>query len=301
VGLARLLRGNQGAAIENIALWHERDISHSSVERVIFPDSFLALDHMLRRFTRIVADMVVYPDRMLRNLELSRGVVFSGTVLLALASRGVSRELAYEWVQRNAMRSFDEGVDFKALLLADADMRELAKEELALLRPRLDPAEALLKLLLIPRDPNDDKDVIVEVRAGAGGDEAGLFAAEVLRLYIRYAERRGWRVELMDTSAGSLGGIHLDPFTYHTSLDGLEMDATFRVGGIARPRARSIRGAGFPGVSRLAQGGGGERRDGRHTRRQQGAWRAPLLHPHRAALAARGLSAISSELGRMVG
>jgi len=92
-------------------------------------------------------------------------------------------------------------------LLADADMRELAKEELALLRPRLEPAEAQLKLYLIPRDPNDDKDVIVEVRAGAGGDEAGLFAAELLRLYMRYAERRGWRVELMDTSAGALGGI----------------------------------------------------------------------------------------------
>ena len=87
VGLARVLRGNLGAAIENIALWHERDISHSSVERIIFPDSFIGLDHMLRRFTRIVADMVVYPDRMRRNLELSRGVVFSGSVLLELASR----------------------------------------------------------------------------------------------------------------------------------------------------------------------------------------------------------------------
>jgi adenylosuccinate lyase len=122
VGLARLLRGNLGAAIENIALWHERDISHSSVERIIFPDSFLALDHMLRRFTRIVADMVVYPDRMLRNLEMSRGVVFSGSVLLELAARGVSREVAYDWVQRNAMRSFREELDFRALLRQDADL-----------------------------------------------------------------------------------------------------------------------------------------------------------------------------------
>ena len=122
VGLARLLRGNLGAAIENIALWHERDISHSSVERIIFPDSFLALDHMLRRFTRIVADMVVHPDRMLRNLEISRGVVFSGSVLLELAARGVSRELAYDWVQRNAMRSFREGLDFRGLLRQDADL-----------------------------------------------------------------------------------------------------------------------------------------------------------------------------------
>ena len=122
VGLARLLRANAGAAFENNALWHERDISHSSVERVIVPDSFIVLDHMLRRFTRIVAGMVVYPDRMKENLERSRGVVFSGTVLLELARRGVSREQAYEWVQRNAMRAFHEQRDFKQLLLADPDV-----------------------------------------------------------------------------------------------------------------------------------------------------------------------------------
>ena len=122
VGLARLLRGNAMAAMENNALWHERDISHSSVERVILPDSFIALDHMLRRFTRIVRGMVVYPERMRENLERSRGVVFSGTVLLELARRGISREQAFEWVQRNAMRSFHEKRDFKSLLLADADV-----------------------------------------------------------------------------------------------------------------------------------------------------------------------------------
>ena len=122
VGLARLLRANAGAAFENNALWHERDISHSSVERVILPDSFIALDHMLRRFTRIVSGMVVYPERMRENLERSRGVVFSGTVLLELAQRGVSREHAYEWVQRNAMRAFHEQRDFKTLLLADPDV-----------------------------------------------------------------------------------------------------------------------------------------------------------------------------------
>jgi adenylosuccinate lyase len=122
VGLARLLRANAHAALENVALWHERDISHSSVERVILPDSFIALDHMLRRFTRIVRGMVVHADRMRDNLERSRGVVFSGSVLLALASKGVSRELAYEWVQRSAMRSFAEARDFKALLLADRDV-----------------------------------------------------------------------------------------------------------------------------------------------------------------------------------
>jgi adenylosuccinate lyase len=124
-GLARLVRANAMAALENIALWHERDISHSSVERVILPDSFIALDHMLRRFTRIVSGMVVYPERMLENLNRSRGVVFSGTVLLELARRGISREQAYEWVQRNAMRSFHEQKDFKSLLLADTDLMKV--------------------------------------------------------------------------------------------------------------------------------------------------------------------------------
>ncbi|MGE5357933.1 MAG: adenylosuccinate lyase, partial [Bacteroidales bacterium] len=121
-GLARLLRGNLTAALENVALWHERDISHSSVERIILPDSFIVLDHMLRRFTKIAAGMVVYPDRMRQNLERSRGVVFSGSVLLALASKGVSREQAYQWVQRNAMRSFHDARDFKQLLVEDPEV-----------------------------------------------------------------------------------------------------------------------------------------------------------------------------------
>ena len=128
-GLARLIRANAMAAMENVALWHERDISHSSVERVILPDSFIAVDHMLRRFTRIVGGMVVYPDRMLENLRRSRGVVFSGTVLLELAKRGISREQAYEWVQRNAMRSFHEQRDFKQLLLEDADVMTVMGRE----------------------------------------------------------------------------------------------------------------------------------------------------------------------------
>ena len=128
VGLARLVRGNCHAAFENIALWHERDISHSSVERVILPDSFIALDHMLRRFTSIVRGMVVHADRMRENLNRSRGVVFSGSLLLALAGKGVSREQAYEWVQRNA---FDDQRDFKALVSADADItRTLAPAEI---------------------------------------------------------------------------------------------------------------------------------------------------------------------------
>jgi len=127
VGLARLLRGNAVAGFENNALWHERDISHSSVERVILPDGFIALDHMLRRFTRIVSGMVVYPERMRENMDRSRGVVFSGTVLLELAQRGVSREQSYEWVQRNAMRAFHEQRNFKELLLADADVGRVLK------------------------------------------------------------------------------------------------------------------------------------------------------------------------------
>jgi peptide chain release factor 1 len=133
----------------------------------------------------------------------------------AVASSGerykkVSKERASLEPTVEALRAWQkltqEIADNEAML-ADSDMRELAKEELATLRPRLDSTEEQLKVLLIPRDPNDDKDVIVEVRAGAGGDEAGLFAAELLRLYIRYAERRGWKVELLDTSAGAVGGI----------------------------------------------------------------------------------------------
>jgi len=130
-GLARLVRGNLVVALENVALWHERDISHSSVERVILPDSFAALDHMLRRFTRIVKGMVVHPERMRENLERSGGRIFSGTILLELARRGVSREQAYEWVQRNAMRALEEGRPFKELLQGDADLgRVLSREEI---------------------------------------------------------------------------------------------------------------------------------------------------------------------------
>jgi adenylosuccinate lyase len=125
VGLARLVRGNCQAAFENVALWHERDISHSSVERVILPDSFIALDHMLRRFTRIVRGMVVYPERMRANLDRSRGVVFSGSLLLELAKKGASREQAYEWVQQDAVRSTVDQRDFKSLVLADARIMDL--------------------------------------------------------------------------------------------------------------------------------------------------------------------------------
>ncbi|MBI3265185.1 MAG: adenylosuccinate lyase [Acidobacteria bacterium] len=128
-GLARLVRAHAMVAFENVALWHERDISHSSVERIILPDSFIALDHMLRRFTRIARGMVVHPDRMLDNLRRSRGVVFSGTVLLELAAKGLARERAYDIVQRNAMRSFDERLEFKNLLLQDSDLRGVLSAE----------------------------------------------------------------------------------------------------------------------------------------------------------------------------
>jgi adenylosuccinate lyase len=153
-GLARLVRANAVAALENVALWHERDISHSSVERVILPDSFIALDHMLRRFTRIVRGMVVYPERMSENLNRSRGVIFSGTVLLELARRGISREQAYEWVQRNAMRAFHEQKDFKALLLADPDlMRVLSPAEVEKtfdLRDQLRNVDAIFDRVFAP-------------------------------------------------------------------------------------------------------------------------------------------------------
>src|SRR5947208_7322695 len=132
VGLARLIRANAQAAFENVALWHERDISHSSVERVILPDSFIALDHMLRRFTRIVRGMAVHVERMRENLNRSRGVVFSGAILLELARKGVSREQAYEWVQRNAMLSFAEQRDFRTLVESDVDIsRVLSKSDIA--------------------------------------------------------------------------------------------------------------------------------------------------------------------------
>ncbi|HEX7779799.1 MAG TPA: hypothetical protein VF424_11190, partial [Vicinamibacterales bacterium] len=131
-GLARLVRANAMAALENVALWHERDISHSSVERVIIPDSFIVLDHMLRRFAQIVSGLVVHADRMRENLEWSRGVTYSGQVLLELARRGVSREQAYEWVQRNAMRSFHEQRDFQALVAADREVAaRLSRDDIA--------------------------------------------------------------------------------------------------------------------------------------------------------------------------
>src|ERR671931_802675 len=129
-GMARLLRGYAVTGLENVALWHERDISHSSAERVVLPDASTALDYMLAKAASLVETLVVYPERMLENLNATRGLVFSGQLLLALTRAGVSRARAYEWVQRNAMKAWDEGGDFRAHVLADADIaKRLAREE----------------------------------------------------------------------------------------------------------------------------------------------------------------------------
>lgn len=122
-GLARVLRGNALAAMENVALWHERDITHSSVERVVIPDSTILLDYMLAKFTDIIAGLNVYPENMRRNLEATHGLVFSQRVLLALVNKGMLRETAYAWVQRNALLAWKNRTPLKELLLADPDIK----------------------------------------------------------------------------------------------------------------------------------------------------------------------------------
>jgi adenylosuccinate lyase len=124
-GLARVLRANAVVGLENVVLWHERDISHSSAERVVLPDSTIALDYMLDRVVWLADGLAVDPERMLRNLEASHGLVFSGRALLALVEAGASREEAYEIVQRNALRAWDEETSFRALLEADPDAMAL--------------------------------------------------------------------------------------------------------------------------------------------------------------------------------
>ncbi|HEY1512752.1 MAG TPA: adenylosuccinate lyase [Gaiellaceae bacterium] len=121
-GLARVVRGTAVVGLENVPLWHERDISHSSAERIVIPDAFLALDYMLDRFRWIVDGLVVYPERMLRNLWASHGLFFSHRLLLALVERGLDRAAAYRLVQRNAMRAWDEERDFGELVRADAEL-----------------------------------------------------------------------------------------------------------------------------------------------------------------------------------
>ena len=131
-GMARLVRGNALAAMENVALWHERDISHSSVERVIIPDSTTAVDYMLFKFINIMENLLVYPENMKRNVERTHGLIFSQRVMLALVDKGLSRELAYELVQRNAMPSWRTGEPFQDLLNKDEEVvKALSKEEIA--------------------------------------------------------------------------------------------------------------------------------------------------------------------------
>jgi adenylosuccinate lyase len=127
-GLARLARANALAALENVVLWHERDISHSSVERVIIPDTFLVLDHMLHRFSHIVRGMTVDEARMRRNLELGRGLVFSGQLLLELTARGMRREDAYRVVQGHAMEAWRSEGDFRQRIRDDPEIRKVIEE-----------------------------------------------------------------------------------------------------------------------------------------------------------------------------
>ena len=130
-GLARLVRTNALAAVENVALWHERDISHSSVERVILPDSTILVDYMLHRMTGIIDGLQVYPERMKENMERSYGLMFSQRVLLSLTDKGLPRQRAYEMVQRNAMRAWQDRAAFRDLLAADGEvMARLSPAEL---------------------------------------------------------------------------------------------------------------------------------------------------------------------------
>ena len=130
-GLARLVRSNSLAAMENIALWHERDISHSSVERVIAPDSTILIDYMLHRLDRIMSGLVVHPDNMIKNLNKTKGLIFSQQVLIKLAEKGLERQKAYVMVQRNAMKVWESGKDFKGLIMEDEDIcRILSKREI---------------------------------------------------------------------------------------------------------------------------------------------------------------------------
>ena len=123
-GLARVVRGNAQAAFEDMALWHERDISHSSVERVILPDSTITVDYMLSLITRVIDKLLVYPENMIRNMNLTGGLIFSQQVLTALVDKGAMRDQAYRWVQRHAMARWLEGKDFLAGLKGDEDIKK---------------------------------------------------------------------------------------------------------------------------------------------------------------------------------
>ena len=127
-GFARLLRANAMAAMENVALWHERDISHSSVERIIIPDSTNLMDYMLMKLNKLFENLIVYPENMMKNLNLTNGLIFSQEVLLMLVQKGISREDAYKLVQKNAMQVWEKNKDFKTLLKSDKDILNLLNE-----------------------------------------------------------------------------------------------------------------------------------------------------------------------------
>ena len=128
-GMARLLRGNAMVAMENVALWHERDISHSSVERVIIPDSTTLMDYMLNKMIYLMENLLIYPENMIKNLNKTGGLIFSQEVLLALVKKGADREDAYTMVQRNAMQVWEEQKDFKTLLNSDKGIMALLNAE----------------------------------------------------------------------------------------------------------------------------------------------------------------------------
>ncbi|MEQ1604245.1 MAG: adenylosuccinate lyase [Pyrinomonadaceae bacterium] len=131
-GMARTVRANSIVGLENVALWHERDISHSSAERIVLPDSSATLDYILTKTTSLLDTLIVYPENMLKNLDLTKGLVFSGQLMLVLTQKGVSREDAYAWTQRNAMKVWDEGGDYPELVKKDADISShLSAEEIA--------------------------------------------------------------------------------------------------------------------------------------------------------------------------
>jgi adenylosuccinate lyase len=148
-GLARLVRANSMTALENIPLWHERDISHSSVERVIAPDSTILLDYMLNRGINLIDNLLVYPDNMMRNVEKTKGLIFSEGLMLELTKRKISREEAYAMIQRNAMRVWEEETDFKEEVLKDPDITKVLSrkeiEECFELKGRLRHVEEIFK------------------------------------------------------------------------------------------------------------------------------------------------------------
>lgn len=128
-GLSRLIRANLQVALENVSLWHERDISHSSAERIIFPDSFILTDFILSEMIEIIKNWTVYPEKMEENINLTRGLIFSQSVLIALTKKNISREQAYQWIQKNSLRAWKEKLDFKELILSDPEVKKVLSPE----------------------------------------------------------------------------------------------------------------------------------------------------------------------------